>query len=123
MKRLFYLMPILFIGQLYADQTTSGVGLILPTTGAVDRNRSYGDKLNSNFSMIGSSLTTADTRLDNLDTSTGTFADASDVADSTANLTTMMSQVSLSTQAFTLYSATAPSIGLANTFRSSATFM
>src|SRR3990167_19856 len=118
MKRLFYLMPILFIGQLYADQTTSGVGLILPTTGAVDRTRSYGDKLNSNFSMIASSLTTADTRLDNLDTSTGNnstnFAPAVATAQSTAafylfrsTAEPMIESLSRSTQAFSLFRSTA----------------
>ena len=118
MKRLFYLMPILLIGQLYADQTTSGVGLILPTTGAVDRTRSYGDKLNSNFSMVASSLATANTRLNNLDTSTGNnstnFAPAVATAQSTAAFSLfrstaelMIESLSRSTQAFSLFRSSA----------------
>ena len=70
-KPLSYILAILgFCSITYADTTTSGVGLIKPTTGIIDTTESWASKINRNFDIVGSSLNTADSRLDSLDTST-----------------------------------------------------
>lgn len=96
MKKLLYTMTLIMASYpLYADTVTSGVGLIKPTTGAIDTKRHIGDKFNFNFDVIASSLTTADTRLDNLDTSTSTFSTGSNLESHVATKTLDMANNSI----------------------------
>jgi len=72
-EKIFYSITLILLGgcNLYADSTHSGTpGLINISTGVNDRQRFYGDKINENFKMIGSTINTAFTRLNNLDAST-----------------------------------------------------
>lgn len=52
---------------LYADTITSGnLGLLLPSTGAVDTTRSWADKINTNFEIISSTVGDLEARIDDL---------------------------------------------------------
>ena len=78
MKKLFaFIFTTLCIPlcNLYADTVTSGdIGLVLPSTGIVDRSRGYGDKINSNFQAIVSTITDMRTSITALGVATGTLA-------------------------------------------------
>ena len=98
MKKTLLFLLTLFPGTLFADTLTSGVSLIKPTTGQVDTRRSWADKFNFNFDVIGSSLNTANTRLNSLDTSTSSAdsrLDGLELFQTTA--TTMLNNLNTST--------------------------
>lgn len=80
MKRWLFLIPLLFISNLYADSITSGVGLILPTTGVVDLTKSWATKYNENFNVIAGTIVAnindiniIESRLDNVAASTASI--------------------------------------------------
>lgn len=58
MKKLLIISAVLLINSVcYADTQTSGsVKLLKPSTGTIDTNRSWADKINSNFDIIASTL-------------------------------------------------------------------
>ena len=57
MRKIIFLLAFSLIGDLYGDSVTSGsLGLLLPSTGVVDSNRSWADKINTNFEIIDSTV-------------------------------------------------------------------
>lgn len=74
-KRLLYLIPLLFAFNVYADTLTTGdVSLIKIATGTgIPSTRHWGDKLNSNFDIIAGTFTKINTRLANIDSATASI--------------------------------------------------
>lgn len=75
-----------YFKNIMADSVTSGnIGLLIISTSVVDRNRSYGDKLNENNRIIASSASTIIDRVNTIATDTGSvksrFTDYTSTAD------------------------------------------
>lgn len=57
MKRLLFLIPLFFVCEVYADtRTAQEPFLCIIATNVVDRNRSYGDKLNDNNEIVSATI-------------------------------------------------------------------
>ena len=71
MKKLILALLLLAPSSLYADSITNGsVGLIKISTGVIGT-RNWGDKYNENFQIIANTMTTMQTNITSLNTSTG----------------------------------------------------
>lgn len=83
MKKLLFLLPLLFIGTAHSDtRTAQEPYFCIIATGVVDRTRSYGDKLNDNFTIASASISANTSAIS---------GNASAVASATATLTTNLS--------------------------------
>lgn len=76
MKKIIFGILVFLVPSLsHADVTTSGVGLLMPTTGVFSP-RSSGDKLNENFRIIAATLANQGTAIATINAATGTIVTA-----------------------------------------------
>lgn len=88
-----------------ADEITTNLGLILPSTGVVDSTRHWGDKLNYNTKAISTWIAAANTAISNINSSTATIIIRLDNLDSsTGTLTTRINNLDASTATLTIRS-------------------
>lgn len=74
MKKLLFLISLLFIGKAYPDTRTSAEPyLCIISTGIADHTRSYGDKINDNFRILSATVATNGSDISGLKTSTGSL--------------------------------------------------
>lgn len=76
MKKLIFLIPFL-ASFCWADSVTTGnQGFLLPSTGVYDSSRNWGDKYNENWRIADSSMTTIQSQITSINTSTASIFNA-----------------------------------------------